>query len=101
MHIWSNSIWNLLEPILWHSCKWFTEVSAEKSLSSYFKFLKFITLMYEHDFIFVMNLTLVCGVINHTQLSLFQLYLIAGKLYFKHAKNVSSCCSASETPRNS
>ncbi|XP_044054872.1 uncharacterized protein ddias isoform X2 [Siniperca chuatsi] len=27
MHIWTNSIWNLLEPILWHSCKWFAEVT--------------------------------------------------------------------------
>lgn len=26
MHIWSNSIRNKLEPILWRSCKWITEV---------------------------------------------------------------------------
>ncbi len=47
MHVWSNSIWNLLEPIFWHSCKWFTKVSEEKSVSINFRFLQYITLMYE------------------------------------------------------
>lgn len=40
LHIWSNSVWNVFEPILWHRCKWFTEVSTANCVLRILQLLK-------------------------------------------------------------
>lgn len=94
MHIWSHSVWNLLEPILWHPCKWFTQVSMENDLSGISKFLSFITLSDTintsmNSFFFSwLHLTVLVVVSSTTLPEFIQLYLIAGKL--ENAKQVQS-----------
>lgn len=32
VHVWCNRVWNMFEPVLWHWCKFFTEVSTVNCL---------------------------------------------------------------------